>query len=438
MMKKKNILIYVLFFVSLVIISCISEAELDGIWGYGFSYNIASGLIPYRDFNMVVGPFYSLFFALFIQLFGNYFIFFTIQNSLLYALILLFVYQKIGKKSIFILLLLGTCLTTFGYNTFCAFLVIAILLLQDSNLKYKQIFIGIIIGIIIMTKHNIGFCLALVYLFANRKQLQYCFSLLIPIVPIFIYLIVNQAFISYIDFCFLGLGNFLDNFYPDVFSIPIMIFIFYFLITSYKKTKDIKVLYLLAFQVILFPIIDQGHILPALIPVAYYLFLGENQKIKFYLQYFTIIGFVVSVILVPILDTTISLKNNFLLFQRVEKDLNFYLENYSSYLEENQDKKVYLFLDNAYLIKIYRNENPTFYDLINNGNLGSNEEKYIHWIDEDCKDKECLFILDTGYFEQQEIGIQRSELFKNYVMDRYFYLETLPSGDRVYSNNITE
>ena len=145
-----------------------------------------------------------------------------------------------------------------------------------------------------------------------------------------------------------------------------------------------------------------------------------------------------SVIIVPILDTTISLKNNFLLFQRVEKDLNFYLENYSNYLEENQDKKVYLFLDNAYLIKIYRNENPTFYDLINNGNLGSDEEKYIHWIDEECKNKECLFILDTGYFEKQEIGIQRSDLFKNYVMDRYLYLETLPSGDRVYRNDIIE
>ena len=35
-------------------------------------YNINAGLIPYRDFNMVVTPLYSFIGAIFLKIFGNY------------------------------------------------------------------------------------------------------------------------------------------------------------------------------------------------------------------------------------------------------------------------------------------------------------------------------------------------------------------------------
>ena len=437
-MKRKNILIYLLIVISLIIISCLSQTELDGIWGYGFSYNIASGLIPYRDFNMVVGPLYSIIFSIFIKLFGNYFLAFSIQNALIYGLILLPIYKKIGWKSIYIILLLGCCLTTFGYNTFCAMLVILIMYLEDSDYKYKTILTGILIGSIIMIKHNIGIFLLIVYLLNNYKKKLQILSVFIPIIPTIIYLMVNNAFYEYIDFCYLGLGNFLDNLYIDIFSVPLIIYIFYFIIKNYIKNKDKIILYLLAFQIILFPIFDQGHVLPVLIPFAYYLFTkNEYKKLKFYLCYFIIIGILVNTISNLIL-TTLHTKNDFLFLQRTKTQTIIYLNEYSEYLNKNNDKKVYLLLDNAYLIKIYRNENPTFYDLINQGNLGSDEEKYIDDIKKECSNNKCMFILDKRYFVKKSYGEQRLEIFKEYVTNNTKYLETLPSNDRVYTNYTNE
>lgn len=431
---KKKLLVYILFVIALTLISCLSLTELDGIWGYGFSYNIANGLIPYRDYNMVVGPFYSVVLSLFIKIFGNYFVVFALQNSLIYAVVFYFVYKKIGLKSIYVLLLLGCCLTSFGYNTFCAILVVAILVLLDSKNKYKDVIIGILIGIIIMTKHNIGGCLALVYFFTSENKIKAILSILIPVIPTLIYLIINNALYAYLDFCIFGLGNFLDNLYIDIFSIPILIIMLYFLIKDYKETKNIKLLYIFAFMIILFPILDQGHICPAMLPVSYYLLTKENSKIQFYFKMFVSIGFVVSVLISPLLTSTVSFKDNYLKFQRMNKALDNYLEGYDEYLDKNSDKKVYLFIDNAYLVKLYRDETLTFWDLINNGNLGKDEKKYVNLVDEDCKNKKCLFILDQGYFKPKLIGIQRSPLFKEYVLENAEYLETLPSGDRIYIN----
>ena len=188
---KKRILIYILFVLALTLVSCFSLMEMDGVWGYGFSYNIANGMIPYKDFNMVIGPFYSIIFSFFIKIFGNYFLAYSFQHAVIYGIVFLFLYEKIGKKSIYVLLLLGCALTSFGYNTFCSILVVTILLLLESRTKYKQVFIGIIIGMILMTKHNIGLILTLVYLFNNRKNFKQVFSLLIPIIPTFIYLLFN-------------------------------------------------------------------------------------------------------------------------------------------------------------------------------------------------------------------------------------------------------
>lgn len=437
-MKRNNILIYLLIVISLIIISCLSQTELDGIWGYGFSYNIASGLIPYRDFNMVVGPLYSIIFSIFIKLFGNYFLAFSIQNALIYGLILLPIYKKIGWKSIYIILLLGCCLTTFGYNTFCAMLVILIMYVEDSDYKYKTILTGILIGSIIMIKHNIGICLLIVYLLNNYKKKLQILSVFIPIIPTIIYLMINNAFYEYIDFCYLGLGNFLDNLYVDIFSVPLIIYIFYFTIKDYIKNKDKIILYVFAFQIILFPIFDQGHVLPALIPFTYYLFIKDGYfKLKFYLKYFIVIGIIVNTI-IALFITRINMNHDYLLLQRVSTKTKVYLEMYSKYLDVNTDKKVYLLLDNAYLIKLYRNENPTFYDLINQGNLGSDEEKYIDNIKKECSNNKCMFILDKRYFVKKSYGDQRLEIFKEYVTNNTKYLETLPSNDRVYINYTNE
>ena len=436
---KKNILIYLLFLTLFFIISCFSQIDLDSIWGYGFSYNIANGLLPYKDFNMVIGPLYSILFSILLK-FGNYFYLFEIEHILFYSFIFTIIYNKIGKKSFFLFLLVSCSITIFGYNLFCVLLMLLILVLLDSDKKYSRIFIGIIIGTIIMTKQNIGGCLALLYLYTNRKKfISSCIYLSIPVIPIFIYLIYNGIFYSYFDFCLFGLGNFVDNFATDFVSFIPFIIGMYYLITRYMKKKDIKILYIIIFQICVFPIFDQGHVIPGFIPIFYYMLIDKdgfyikNINMLFFVKYFVIIGFSVQVVIKALFSCEVILDDNYLKFQVIKKGVPYYIESYSNYLDRYNDSEIYLLIDNAYIIRLYKNQNPSFYDLINKGNLGSDENKYIEMMGDNCIDKECVFILDKRFFKSS-IFDQRIKEFKDYVVSKYDYIETIPSGDRVYSN----
>ena len=106
--KIKNIFFFIVCFILLMVFSCfVFTLNGDTFWNYGFSYNITRGLIPYVDFNMVIGPFYNLFISIFLKLFCNYLITFNIINSLLFSCILLFAFNKIGWKAHIIPLYLG-------------------------------------------------------------------------------------------------------------------------------------------------------------------------------------------------------------------------------------------------------------------------------------------------------------------------------------------
>ena len=323
--------------------------------------------------------------------------------------------------------------TPIGYNTFCSFLVIIILLLESSEFKYKEEIVGVFIGIILMTKHNIGMPLGIVYLLKNRKKIRKLLYLLIPVVITFSYLLINNAIFEYIDFCYLGMGSFLSNMTTDILSVPIYLLILFFLIKEYTNYKEFKILYLLAFQIVVFPILDQGHLMPALLPVVVYILLKKKKKTKIFVKYFIAIGFIVGVITTGF-TTTIMTKNNFLFLQGCPKNLPIYLEEYSKYIDSKKNRNIYLFNMNAYMIKIYRNENPTFFDLINKGNLGSNEEKYLKLLDEDCRKNKCLFLLSNNDYEENNNSNQTSETFKIYVEKNAKYLETIPSKDKVYIN----
>ena len=83
----KNIFLFVIIF---SIVFCITffatECYLDEIWNYGFSYNIANGLVPYRDFNMLQTPLLFYLGSLFINAFGHHLWSVNILNSLIIIL----------------------------------------------------------------------------------------------------------------------------------------------------------------------------------------------------------------------------------------------------------------------------------------------------------------------------------------------------------------
>ena len=431
---KKRLTILIIFFISFLIVSNLRVIDGDGIFSYGFSYNISKGLIPYHDFNMVIGPIYSIMFSFLIKAFGNYYFLFKIEHYILYSFIFMFIYEKMGLKSIFVFFLFCTLDTLFGYNAFVLILFLAILLLQDSDIKKKNIIIGILLGIIIMTKQNIGFCLAISYIIINRKNIKECFSILISIVPIIIYLIITNSLKDYIDFCYLGLGKFFDNLYVDtnaiigylIFLIPLT-----YIIIKNKKIKP-EIIYIIAFQVVSIPIFDRGHIFVGTIPMLYYILLeNDNRIINYYIKGFTTSFFLIYLVL-SLIGTKTVMENNYLKYQRIYKETPEYLKQFSKYIDENRDYKIYLLMENAYLIKLYRNKTLSFYDIINEGNMGKRDNYYLSKMKEDCNNKKCMFILDSKFYKKAYYQGLRN--FKDYVEQNSKYLETLPSGDRVYIN----
>lgn len=419
----------------MMLMSVFQAVDYDTVWGYGFSYNIASGLIPYRDYNMVVGPLYSLIFAIPMYFFGNYLIAFKIGHALVFSIIFLFMYKKIGTKSIFVLLVFMFNATLSRYNAFCSMLLLAIFLLYDSKNKYKQIYIGILIGAIFMTKHNIGIPLMLVYIYDNRKNLLNALSFLIPIVPTVIYLIINNAFSAFINFCYLGMSSFIDNVYIQVVTVFILLVCYYFVYKVSLKKRDTKLLYLIAFQAMLVPILDGNHLTPTLLPIIYYIFYYGEEKLLHYFK-IIIVDFFVVAIIVSLMTNTFNIKKDFLMYTSIHKGSHHYIEKYNEYINKHSDYDFYIFDPSAYLMKLYRNENPTFLDLTNTGNMGKDEQSFVRMLDKECSKKKCMYVLSLPYFENKKI--QNSKLFKDYVLEHATYYETLPTGDRVYVNKKNE
>lgn len=434
----KKFIKYIIIFISSIFILTIysyffSEFTIDEIWNYGFSYNIKCGLLPYKDFNMVIGPFYNSIISLFLIFFSNNLFAFHLANSILISFFIVFIYQKIGFKYIFILLFLMLFPNIYSYNTFVSFLVIMILILDKSSLKNKDILASVLIGIIFITKQNIGIFLLIIFMISNNNKFKLLGYFSIPLFLLMIFLLLTNSIYQYIDFCFLGLGSFIDNFFIEIPALVLGAITIYYLIYKYLKCKNKVILYLLFFQIIIFPIVDFSHTLAGSLPVLFYILLNENNK--------NILLFIKTIIIVSVFSQTITTfdgyhfkKNSFLKYRYSTYNMDTYLNNFSSYIiEKEKNSDVYLFIANAYLIRLNINQNPSFFDLINRGNTGSNVDIYFDKINNNCQNKSCLFILDSSFFNKSKKN-QLDNSFKEFVINNYKYFDVLPSGDFVYKN----
>lgn len=427
----KRLLTFTVLFLILLVVAIFHMEDYDQVWTYGFSYNISRGLIPYRDFNMIIGPLYNLLFSIPMLLFGNYLMAFKIFHLIIYSIILTIVYEKVGNRVLWIIAFLAIQSAFCWYNVFVGMLTICILILLDSNNKYKDLWIGLIIGFILMTKHNIGLALFLVYFFTvpSKKSILYVF---IPVFLTGIYLLCTHTLFAYIDFCYLGMGGFISNLIISPVGLLFTIFVIYYYVKRYRKTKDIKILYVLSFLVMVFPLLERSHLLLGTVPMIYYIIKEENHSLIYKaMGCFIVPVFLIS--LVSISKTEVITDSNFFQYNSIAKGLNSNFKQYVKYINQ-LDGDVYLFTGNAYILRLYNNETTSFYDLINNGNLGRDENKYLEELDKKCKMKKCNFILDKDFFREKKVGWQISFSFKDFVIDHYDFVEILPSQDRLYNN----
>ena len=172
--------ILVLAVIAIVAVSAIFTkpiSNLDEIWNFNFSRNVADGLVPYKDFNIVQMPLLAIICGIVFKVFGTELIIMRCMAVILMCLIF-FMSYKVLKK------LLPTNVTLFVFaiflslykNVMCidynyAVLLIALILLfielknvKEDTFKYSfryNFILGIVAGIAILFKQTTGIAVAM-------------------------------------------------------------------------------------------------------------------------------------------------------------------------------------------------------------------------------------------------------------------------------------
>ncbi len=421
MKSKKYIAIELLciFIVTLLYNLFCNPVILDEIWNYGFTYNIANGLIPYKDFNMVITPFYPFLGALFLIIFGKSLLVYHIFNALICTGI--FYFMKITlNKSYYIVYSILLLVSLPNYSLFSILLLYIILYLEDN--KKNDFLIGIFIGLTFLTKQNIGIMFILPSILTKKfkKIKNRTIGFIIPNIIFFLYLIITDSLLSFIDYAFLGLSSFAEN--NILFSMwgTLTIIAIIYLIYQYMITKDIKVLYLLFFQIIAYPIFDTYHVLIPFIPVLGYFLSKLNLVVKVTQVAFIIfIGIVFAYNINNILNGNNRFPNdtNVCKMRILDDNTISNIKEVSNYLKENKD--VYIINDKAYVYKLESDIPINKFDLLNDGNLGKDGDiRLIKEIEYKCREKVCTFLMREDEIYDDTLT-QTNRKIINYINDNY-------------------
>ena len=412
----KKVFKFILIFTLVFIINYfITIATMDEIWTYGFSYNIANYLIPYRDFNMVILPFHSLVTGLILRFSSTSFLSYHIIMALIYSMFYYFISERITIRKTLYLILYLVMLETYFYNSFMAFILMMILLLETSEYKHKDIIIGLLIGYIMMTKVNIGAFIFLVFFFKSKDKLKvFLYSSIIPLF-VLCYLIFTNSLLPCIDYCLLGLMNFTKNYYIEYEYIIMELIVIGYIIFKIVKTKDKNYYYILAFQVLFYPLLDLNHFVVAIFPLIFYLLMTLKQKNNILLTKLLIIIFCIP----TLVAFRFMYKNydSFIGYRNMYADNTEYFDKVKDYINKEPNKKRFYLNSFAYFLRLNNNETITKYDLMNHGNMGTKEDHIIYEIDNICLKEDCRILVD--FYEYSLIDNQMPIKVKDFILNNY-------------------
>lgn len=301
----KDILILVV--IAIVAISVIFTkpiSNLDEIWNFNFSRNVADGLVPYRDFNIVQMPLLAIICGIVFKVFGTELIIMRCMAVILMCLIF-FMSYKVLKK------LLPTNVTLFVFaiflslykNVMCidynyAVLLIALVLLfielknvKEDTFKYSfryNFILGIVAGIAILFKQTTGIAVAMACvgykIFEIRKKeeikefLKIAFTrvlgVIIPVICFVVYLAANGAVLDFINYAILGIRTFSNKIsYSSLLEsgkisylatiVPVALVMMFVLLFKKNTKRELYVLFAYAIStfIVAFPISDEIHFL---------------------------------------------------------------------------------------------------------------------------------------------------------------------------------
>ncbi len=396
---------YVLIFIIVLFFNLVcSPVNVDEIWNYGFSVNLYHGLVPYLDFNMVLTPFYPFFMSLFFYLFGSSMLVFHVVNAIVVTFCFILLNRMYHEKSfLFFLFFFFPVNFSFpNYNFFLFVLLVIVIYIEEnfvSKYFWSHYLVGFLLGLLILTKQTVGFCLlfpSLYYIKEKKVLRQRFFGFLIPVLIFIIYLLLTGSFYSFINLCVLGLFEFSGNHKLDFILAIATILMFVGTIYFIKKDKhDIVGYYALCFYSLVIPIVDVYHFFISFL--AFLLVVCKNIK-KQYVYYAPF-----SIICVLFLAFLNAYNNNFS-FSNYPNDINHFEYRYINpsnykftkrvlnYMNKNKDKEIIFINSDAYYFKLILEMDISYLDLINLGNLGYRGSDYL--LDTIKKSKGSLFLVN--------------------------------------------
>lgn len=390
-----------------------SKINSDFIWNFGFSYNTASGLLMYKNFNMVISPLYPALTGLFMHILGNNMISFTIINTFYIMLIIYFIYKinpKIYLMSIPFVLI--SCLA--NYNTLC--ILFALILIYLEKEKKNDYLIGFIIGLAFLTKINVGVFLAIpsiYYIKDLKKVFKRFIGFSVPnIITIIIFIFLHNIK-NYISYVFLGGLDFISNNLQFSYFTLIIPIILIYLIYLFIKSRNVIYLYAIFFMLIIYPVMNELHVIMAIIP-ALIIILNKYDNYIYKFRYFAFLF-----VLIPILGLILDYKNadfthdkNIFKYRPIQSEYIKNKNDLSNHFNNKFDNVCLLLYDN-YLYKYLLDLPINKYDIILYGNLGyKGTDKMINYLK--TLENDHYFVLDT-----QINGAQYNENILNYVQKNY-------------------
>ena len=433
--KFKIIEIISIFIITLLFNLICNSPVHDEIWNYGFSYNISMGLIPYKDFNMVITPLFPFLGAIFLSIFGKSMLSYHIFNSIICTIIFRY-FKKFNPKSYYIIYTIFLFFALPNYNILCLLLLYAIMDLEDK--KNNDILLGILLGLTFLTKQTIGvyLCIPTIFIKDIKRIFKRIIGFILPNIFLIIYLIYNDILYEFIDYTFLGVGSFAKNNINSYISCLILLIISIIYLTyKYIKTKNIKLIYLLCFQGMAFPIIDPYHIMIPFIPTLSYFLknLNLNKKIISY-AFVIFISVIFSYNIYLITTGEHSYPNNTELckYRKLSNEVVKTINISKEYIQKVEGR-IFIIDMYAYLLKLETSIPINKYDLLNDGNLGKNGEiKIIEEIDNICQKEKCTFLLN-----EKEINNRISQYnhdILNYIDKTYKKIDNI-EGITIYNNS---
>ena len=424
----KYVLLF-LFFLFVMILFSINGN--DAIWNYGMAHAIRIGEIPYKDFNIISTPLYAFIMCLGLFI-SDTFLTYLIEQALLCTLFIYLVEKLLDKK--YLLIFICFCFPIYNllfpnYNFMVLLLLVLLLYLEKRD--SKDSIIGIILGLLILSKHTIG-CFVLLFslisTFNIRRSLKRLVYSFIPLSIFFIYLLFTGSLYSFIDLSLLGLFDFgTHNSSVSIISIIISLGIFiYTLVNLIKNYKNKYLYYLLSSMIFVIPICDFIHACYLICFFLIVIFINNNisisnKKIYFNFWLYSAVIFIMNIVFNIDFISHITLNNGLYRFRanildkRVSNYVSLVLEKYNSY------EKSYMISMTSMFFDLESNHRVTYFDIPLYGNFGYNGiEKMKSKIDK----------LSGSYFFIKDDGNgQFVNVLNDYIRDNYRFIEKYQDFD---------